>query len=168
MYLPKVELTGSAISLLAAEPGSAWQQKKPDINTSGNTDAEHDPDFIPDSGDITEIIGVTPLGKPPVASRPLASQAEATCMKNATADSDMFKKGTETLVRPSTFVGKDRRVSESSITDTGHPKVSSASEENLLGVKYRLTDVTDIKLLAKMQEESKIYFFTEGFQLNIS
>lgn len=159
MYIPNVELKGCTICLLAAEPGSAWQQIKPDIKTSENTEADHDLDCIPDKGDVTEITGVAPLGKP-VTSRPLASQAEAPCTKNDTADFNISANGAEeTLIRPSTLFGKDRRVSESSIAETGYQKVSSASEENLLGVKYRHADVTDVKVLARMQEESKIYHY---------
>lgn len=97
---------------------------------------------------------VAPLGKGGKARPSPASQRAEHLSENNLSD-DINAKKLDPLIRPSLPTGKDRRVSESSIADTGHSRtVNSASEENLLGAKYKRVDVADIKVLAKMQEES--------------
>lgn len=124
-------------------PSKLSEDSQMEINSVDDKDVFSEPDIV------------APLGKAGKARPSPASQRTEHLSENNLND-DVNAKKLDPLIRPSLPAGKDRRVSESSIPDTGYSQtVNSASEENLLGAKYKRVDVADIKVLAKMQEESK-------------
>lgn len=133
------------------------------LDSKANEDSPMELSLADDKDVFSEFTGVSPLGKADDAKVSAADQGVGPLSGNDLKDDDdTVSPKLYSLTRPSLLTGKDRRVSESAISDAGYRAVSSASEENLLGAKYKCVDVADIKMLAKMQEESEYFLRFEG------